>query len=126
VRQFSNTIPTSPAETSTTEGLKAEILPMEGLEADTSPLEGLEDISIQPFVGIANMRRIVKGQYDKLLKDDSDQQYLIFARVGLDELAKIDHTRNSIGKHIRMAHFPDIDLLIVKIPTAPHESAHGI
>src|SRR5207248_5099824 len=44
--------------------------------------------------------------------------------VTVDDLAKIDRARNSIGKHIRLAHYTDRDLLIVKIPTAQHEAAH--
>jgi hypothetical protein len=100
------TIPTPPAET------------IEGLE-------GLEDINIQIFVGIQNMRRIVKSQSDKLQKGDSDQQYLVFSHVSVDDLAKIDSARNSIGKGTRMTHYTDNNLLIVKLPTAEHESAHG-
>ena len=75
---------------------------MEGLEAETSPMVGLEDVDIQPFVGIPKMRKIVKLQYDMLQKGDTDQQYLVFKPVTVDDLAKIDRARNSIGKHIRL------------------------
>jgi hypothetical protein len=95
---------------------------MEGLE-DISPTAGLEDITIQPFVGIANMRRIIKCQSEKLQKGNSDQQYLVFARVSVDDLAKIDRALDSIGMHTRMTHYTDIDLLIVKLPSAEHEAA---
>ena len=88
-------------------------------------LEGLKDIDTQRFVGIENMRRIVKSQSDKLEKGDSHQQYLVFRPVTVDDLAKIDRARNSIGKGIRMTHYTDIDLLIVKLPSAVHERAHG-
>jgi hypothetical protein len=98
---------------------------MEELEAETSPMVGLEDVNIQPFVGVPKMRSIVKSQYDRLQKGDTDQQYLAFKPVTVDDLAKIDRARGSIGKHIRLAHYADIGLLIVKIPTAQHESAHG-
>jgi hypothetical protein len=89
------------------------------------PPEGLEDINIQPFIGIANVRLIVKRQSDKFHKGDSHKQYLIFARVGVGDLAKIDRVRNSIGKHTRMAHYSDIDLLTVKPPSAGRGKAHG-
>jgi hypothetical protein len=109
----SNTsIPTSPAETS--------LIPEE-----ISPLDGLDIVNIQPFVGIQKMREIVKRQSDKFQRDDSGQQYLIFTRVCVDDLAKIDRARNSIGKGIRMTHYTDIDLLIAKLPSAVHERAHG-
>jgi len=35
-------------------------------------MEGLEDVDIQLFVGIANMRKIVKSQSDKLQAGDSN------------------------------------------------------
>jgi hypothetical protein len=87
-------------------------------------LEGLKNINTQIFVGIENMRRIVKSQSDKLQKGDSDQQYLVFTRVSVDDLAEIDRARNRIGKGTRMTHHTDTNLLIVKLPTAEHESAH--
>jgi hypothetical protein len=96
---------------------------MEGLE-DISPMAGLKDITIRSFIGIVNMRRIVKYQSEKLQKGDSDQQYLVFSPVGVDELTKIDRARNSIGKSTRMTHYTDINLLIVKLPSAVHEKAH--
>jgi len=108
----SNTsIPTSPAETS--------LIPEE-----ISPLDGLDIVNIQPFVGIQKMRGIVKRRSDKFQRGDSDQQYLVFTRVSVDDLAKIDRARNSIGKGIRMTHYTDLDLLIVKLPSAVHERAH--
>ena len=61
-------------------------------------MEGLEDINVQPFLGIANMRSTVGRQCDKLQKGDSEQQYLIFTGVSVDDLTKIDRVRNSIGK----------------------------
>ena len=91
---------------------------------ETSPMERLEDIIIPPFIGIADTRRMVKWQSEKLQKGDLDQQYLVFARVGIDDLAKIDLARNGIGKHIRMTHYTDTDLLIVKLPSATREAAH--
>jgi hypothetical protein len=71
------------------------------------------------------MRGIVKRQSAKFERGDSDQQYLTFTDVSVDDLAKIDRARNSIGKGIRMTHYTDIDLLIVKLPSAVHERAHG-
>jgi hypothetical protein len=105
------------------EGLEAETSLMEELEAEISPIEGLEDVNIRPFVGIPNMRKMIKSEYDRLQKGDTDQQYLVFKPVTVDDLTKIDRARGSIG-HIRLAHYTDIGLLIVKIPTAEHESAH--
>jgi hypothetical protein len=88
-------------------------------------MDGLDVVNIQPFVGIEKMRGIVKRTSDRLQKDDSEQQYLIFTHVSVDGLAKIDRARNSMGKGIRLAHYTDIDLLVVKLPSAKHERAHG-
>jgi hypothetical protein len=116
----SNTsIPTSPAETS----LISEDISL--IPEDISPLDGLNFINLLPFVGIQKMRGIVKRQSAKFERGDSDQQYLTFTDVSVDDLAKIDRARNSIGKGIRMTHYTDIDLLIVKLPSAVHERAHG-
>jgi hypothetical protein len=70
------------------------------------------------------MRGIVKRKSDEFQRGDSDQQYLIFTRVSIDNLAKIDRARNSIGKGIRMTHYTDIDLLMVKLSSVVHEKAH--
>jgi hypothetical protein len=107
------TIPTSPEETSLIEGLE-----------DISPTAGLEGIHKSLFDGIPNMRKIVKSQYNKLQNGDSAQQYLVFERVSVDDLTKIDHAFNNIGIHTRTTHYTDENLLIVKLPTAEHEAAH--
>ena len=88
-------------------------------------MQGLDNINSQSFIEIQNIRKIIKSQYDKLQKGDSVQQYLIFERVSLDDLAKIDCIRSSLGKRTRTTHHIDTDLLIVKLPTAEHERAHG-
>ena len=81
--------------------------------SQTSPLKGLEDIKIQQFIGIADMRKIVNSQSDKLRAGASDQ-YLIFQPVTEKDLAKIDRERHNIGKDTRMTHYADTDLLIIK------------
>jgi hypothetical protein len=117
------TILTSPAETSAMEGL--ENINIEPSPTETSRIEGLETINLQPFVGIINMQKAIKAKSEELRKGNSEQQYLIFARVGVDDLPKIDAACDSMGKHIRLTHYTDTGLLIVKLPTAKHESAHG-
>ena len=73
---------TSSASTSTT--YKNTTVPASPVEA--SPLEGLECVEIQQFVGIADMRKIVKARSDELKMGGSDQ-YLIFQPVTSDDLA---------------------------------------
>ena len=47
-------------------------------------------------------------------KGDSDQQYLVFRPVTVDDLDKIDRARDSIG-NIRLTHYRKTHLLIVKL-----------
>ena len=91
---------------------------------ETSPLKGLENVKIQQFVGIEDMRKIVESQSDKL-RAGASEQYLIFQPVTTRDLAKIDRERHNIGKDTRMTHYADTDLLIIKLmPSAKQEVAH--
>src|SRR6266516_5470358 len=88
---------------------------------ETSPLKGLEGVKIQHFDGIANMRKIIDSQSDKLQAGASDQ-YLIFQPVTTKDIAKIDRERR---KDIRITHYADTELLIIKLmPSSEHEIAH--
>jgi hypothetical protein len=71
------------------------------------------------------MRKAIDIQSKMLQEGVSNQQYLVFRPVTEVDLAKMDSARNSIGKHTRMTHYKDTNLLIVKLmPSAKHESAH--
>jgi hypothetical protein len=88
----------------------------------TSPLQELKGFKDHLFLGIDGMQYVVKSQRDEFETGNSNQQYLIFKHVSPDDLVKIDGARKSMGK-IRIAYYPDMHLLIVKIPTAEHEAA---
>jgi hypothetical protein len=91
----------------------------------TSPLDGLADTSIYRFTGISDLRKRVGLQSDALVAGRINQQHLVFRGVTKDDLARIDRQRVSIGKHTRMTHYTDTDLLIIKLmPLAEHEAAH--
>jgi hypothetical protein len=93
--------------------------------AKALPLEGLEHVDINQFVGIAKMRKAIDLQSTRLQKGVSNQQYLVFRPVTEVDLAKMDSVRHSIGKHTRMTHYTNTNLLIVKLmPSAKHQSAH--
>jgi hypothetical protein len=92
--------------------------------AEALPLEGLEHIDISRFVGIAKMRKAIDLQSIRLQEGVSNQQYLVFQPVTEVDLAKMDRIRHTIGKHTRMTHYIDTDLLIVKLmPSAKHQLA---
>ena len=93
--------------------------------AETSPLDGLADAPIYGFTGIPDLRKRVRSQSDALVAGRTNQQYLVFRSVTKERLAQMNHQRASIGKHTRMTHYTDIDLLVIKLmPSAIHEAAH--
>ena len=96
----------------------------ESSPVEVSPLEGYEDIPMERYTGIRDLRKRVQAVTDALQAGRTTKQYLIFMGVTEDNLAQIDSQRATIGKHIRMTHYTDINLLIVKLPTAEHEAVH--
>ena len=92
---------------------------------ETSPMDGLKEAPTYQYKGIRSLQSCVKSHDAQLMDGRSNQQYLVFYRVTKDDLAEIDNKRARIGKHTRMTHYTDIDLLIVKLmPSAEHEIAH--
>jgi hypothetical protein len=90
----------------------------------TSPSKGYNGAPIYQFTEIPDLRKRVQSLADELAAGHTTKQYLVFRSVTKDHLAQIDHQRASIGKGIRMTHYTDTDLLIVKVPTIEHETAH--
>src|SRR5271163_5287871 len=92
---------------------------------ETSSLERQVDSPTYRFTGIPDLRGRVDSQSKTLLAGRTTQQYLIFRGVTTDDLARIDRQRASIGKHTRMTHYTDTDLLVIKLmPSKKHEAAH--
>jgi hypothetical protein len=92
---------------------------------ETPSLEGQVDAPTYRFTGIPDLRRRVDSQSKALLAGRTTQQYLVFRGVTKDDLARIDRQRASIGKHTRMTHYTDTDLLIIKLmPSKEYEAAH--
>src|ERR1700722_6572014 len=52
---------------------------------------------------------------------------MIFRAVIKDDLLKIERARENgkIDRGVRLTHYVDWDILILKVPTAKHEAAHG-
>jgi hypothetical protein len=91
---------------------------------EISPPKGYEDAPIYQFTGIPDLRKHVQSLAHELVAGRTTEQHLIFRGVTKDHLAQIDYRRASIGKGTRMTYYTDIDLLIVKVPSAKHEGAH--
>jgi hypothetical protein len=91
---------------------------------EISPPKGYEEAPIYQFTGIPDLRKRIQSLAHELVAGRTTEQHLIFRGVTKDHLAQIDYQRASIGKGTRMTHYADIDLLIVKVPSAKHEGAH--
>ena len=85
--------------------------------------EALEGVPVQTFTTINNMQRAIDS---KKLKASKASSYLIFHLVTTDNLLQIERARESgkIDRGVRMTHYVDWDILILKVPTAKHEAAH--
>ena len=86
--------------------------------------KGYEDTPIYQFIGIPDLRERVQSLAHELAAGHTTKQHLIFWNVTKNHLAQIDHQRASINRGIRMTYHTDINILIVKVPTAKHELAH--
>jgi hypothetical protein len=87
--------------------------------------EGLEGVPVWTFTTIKNMQKAISSYYEKLEASEPNP-YLIFRLVTTDDLLKIERARENgkIGRGVRMTHYVDWDVLILKVPIAEHEVAH--
>lgn len=88
------------------------------------PLEGLEHVPLQTFTTIKDMHKAVNS-HRKAVEANKAGQYLIFHSVTTDKLIEIDNKRDKMGRSVLMTHYEDLDILILKVPTAKHEAAHA-
>ena len=91
----------------------------------SKPLEGLEGVPVRIFTTIKNMQEAITS-YRKKLEASKASRYLIFRPVTTNDLLEIERERErgEIDRGVRMTHYVDWDILIVKVPTAEHELAH--
>src|SRR6266480_595164 len=87
--------------------------------------EGLEGVPVLTFTTIKNMQEAISSYGEKLEASEASP-YLIFRLVTTDDLLKIERARENgkIARGVRMTHYVDWDILILKVPTAKHEAAH--
>src|SRR5271155_2906119 len=88
--------------------------------------EGLEDVPAWIFKSIKNMQEAINS-YEKELEASEASPYMIFHLVTTGDLLKIERARENgkIDRGVRLTHYVDWDILILKVPTAKHEAAHG-
>jgi hypothetical protein len=87
--------------------------------------EGLEGVPVQIFTTINNMQSAIDS-YRKKLETSKASPYLIFDLVKTDDLLQIERARESgeIDRGVRMTHYVDWEILILKVSTSQHEIAH--
>jgi hypothetical protein len=86
--------------------------------------EGLEGVPVRTFTTIKNMQGAIDS-YGKL-EASKASPYLIFRFVTTDDLLNIERGREcgEISRGVRMTHYVDWNILILKVPTAEHERSH--
>jgi hypothetical protein len=88
-------------------------------------LEGLESILVWTFTTIKDMQETISS-YREELEASEASPYLIFRLVTTDGLLRIERARENgkLDLGVRLTHYVDWDILILKVPTAKHERAH--
>jgi hypothetical protein len=88
--------------------------------------EGLEDVPVWIFKTIKGMQEAINSHKEKLEASEASL-YMIFRPVKKDDLLKIERARENgkIDRGVRLTHYMDWDILILKVPTAKHERSHG-
>src|SRR5271170_6755380 len=88
--------------------------------------EGLEGVPVWIFKTIKGMQEAL-NLYEEKLEASEASPYMIFRLVRTNDLLKIERAREDgkIGRGVRLTHYVDWDILILKVPTAKHERSHG-
>ena len=89
--------------------------------------EGLEGVPVWTFTTIKNMQEAINS-YEEKLEASEASPYMIFRPVTTDDLLKIERARENgkIDRGVRLTHYVDWDILILKVPTAKHEASQKI
>jgi hypothetical protein len=87
--------------------------------------EGLEGVPVWIFKTIEGMQDAINS-YEEKLEASEASPYMIFRPVTTKDLLKIERAREDgkIGRGVRLTHYVDWDILILKVPTAKHERSH--
>ena len=114
--------PTTTITTSTASSVSANMGPTNTTMPPFSKAsEGLEDVPVWIFKTIKGMQEAINSYASEA------SPYMIFRPVTTNDLLKIERARENgkIDRGVRLTHYVDWDILILKVPTAKHEAAHG-
>src|SRR5271156_625489 len=118
--------PTTTTSSSTASSVSANMGPTNTTMSTFSKAsEGLEGVPVWTFTTIKNMQEAISSYGEKLEASEASP-YLIFRLVTTDDLLKIERARENdkIDRGVRMTHYVDWNILILKVPTAEHERSH--
>src|SRR5436305_13002631 len=87
--------------------------------------KGLAGVPVWIFKTIKNMQEAINS-YEEKLEASEASPYMIFRLVTTNDLLKIERARENgkIDRGVRMTHYVDWDILVLKVPTAKHERSH--
>ncbi|PYH80059.1 hypothetical protein BO82DRAFT_375931 [Aspergillus uvarum CBS 121591] len=77
----------------------------------------------QTYKGLQDLNREIAALQDRLRQRDANQ-YISFKHVSADDLRLLEESRDQLRAAVRLTYFPDIETLLIKIPTLHHEKAH--
>ncbi|GAB1211650.1 hypothetical protein ATERTT37_000774 [Aspergillus terreus] len=77
------------------------------------------------YTGFEDLQKVVKSKIDRLHKGGEDQ-YISLKHVPQKDFDSIDIKRDQLGAKVLFTYFPDIETLIIKVPTRQHERAHRL
>src|SRR3989440_2010191 len=119
--------PTTTTTSSTTSSVSANMGPTSTtMPTFSKASEGLEDVPVWIFKTIKSMQEAINS-YEEELEASEASPYMIFRPVTTKDLLKIERGRENgkIDRGVRLTHYVDWDVLILKVPTAEHEAAHA-
>ncbi|RAH50704.1 uncharacterized protein BO95DRAFT_159917 [Aspergillus brunneoviolaceus CBS 621.78] len=77
----------------------------------------------QTYRGLQDLNREIVALQDRLRQRDANQ-YLSFKHVSAADLHSLEESRDQLLGAVRLTYFPDIETLLIKVPTLHHEKAH--
>ncbi|GCB27584.1 hypothetical protein AAWM_10469 [Aspergillus awamori] len=75
------------------------------------------------YRGFDDCRKSILALYGRLKERDVNQ-VLSYKHVGRSVFVDLEKHRSKLGAAVRFTYFKDIETLLMKIPLAPHETAH--
>ena len=100
-----------------------ETMPIAYTIPDSSSLAMTGKYPPRTFRGLQDFNQAINTLQERLRQRDVNQ-FLSFKHVSAKSFRSLDKNLGQLGTGVRITYFPDIETLIVKVVTAPHETAH--